>query len=105
MTVWTPRHPQIYFTCSVFVCEVDNPFSRCAQGCVSTEAFRRRKRELGKETSGHQITQGPLQFVSEAIPHAAIENKYAAVMHNYSDVMLYAEMDMYSERIDMPEPG
>ncbi|XP_024118952.1 uncharacterized protein LOC112140283 [Oryzias melastigma] len=64
---FTGNYDQVYITCSVILCEPDNPFSRCAQGCLN-EPFRRRKRGLSKETSSHYIIQGPLQFVRSAAP-------------------------------------
>ncbi|XP_037550938.1 oncoprotein-induced transcript 3 protein-like [Nematolebias whitei] len=57
-------YDQVYVTCSVILCEPGSPFSRCAQGCLS-DPSRRRRRGLNKETTGHYITQGPLQFEKE----------------------------------------
>lgn len=61
------NYDQVYITCSVILCEKDNPFSRCSQGCVenANEARRRRRRGLSKETMDHHITQGPFRFVDE----------------------------------------
>ncbi|XP_041835172.1 uncharacterized protein LOC121635843 [Melanotaenia boesemani] len=66
------NYDQVFITCSVIMCEPENPFSRCAQGCV-TEPSRRRRRGLSKETSSHYITQGPLQFVGPSAAMAAEE--------------------------------
>lgn len=61
------NNEQVYITCSVILCEKDNPFSRCAQGCVenANQARRRRRRALTKETMDHYITQGPFRFVED----------------------------------------
>ncbi|XP_015252200.1 PREDICTED: uncharacterized protein LOC107098855 [Cyprinodon variegatus] len=67
-------YDQVYITCSVILCEPGNPFSRCAQGCLS-EPSRRRRRGLSMETMGHYITQGPLQLVGSASPNAVQEDK------------------------------
>ncbi|XP_029354288.1 uncharacterized protein LOC115041120 [Echeneis naucrates] len=72
-----PLLNQVYITCSVILCEPDNPFSRCAQGCLENPS-RRRRRGLGMETVDHYITQGPLQFVRSAVPNDA--NKDDSVM-------------------------
>ncbi|XP_035991730.1 CUB and zona pellucida-like domain-containing protein 1 [Fundulus heteroclitus] len=70
-------YDQVYITCSVILCEPGNPFSRCAQGCVS-EPSRRRRRGLSMETAEHYITQGPLQLVGPAGPGAAKAKKINA---------------------------
>uniref|UniRef100_A0A1A8BTX5 ZP domain-containing protein n=1 Tax=Nothobranchius kadleci TaxID=1051664 RepID=A0A1A8BTX5_NOTKA len=67
---------QVYITCSVILCEPGSPFSRCSQGCLSNPS-RRRRRGLSKETTGHYITQGPLQFVDLAPPIPPKEEKSA----------------------------
>ncbi|MED6265002.1 hypothetical protein CHARACLAT_021018, partial [Characodon lateralis] len=67
-------YDQVYITCSVILCEPGNPFSRCAQGCLK-EPSRRRRRGLSMETTGHYITQGPLQLVGSAGPNVAKEDK------------------------------
>ncbi|XP_059202401.1 uncharacterized protein LOC131981894 [Centropristis striata] len=69
---FTGNFDQVYITCSVILCERGSSFSRCAQGCLAPSS-RRRKRTLSKETFGHYITQGPLQFVGPAFPNAAVE--------------------------------
>ncbi|XP_008295628.1 deleted in malignant brain tumors 1 protein-like [Stegastes partitus] len=68
---FTGNYDQVYVTCSVILCEPESPFSRCAQGCVKDPSRRRRRRGLSKETVGHYITQGPLQFVRQEVPSAA----------------------------------
>ncbi|KAM9319137.1 uncharacterized protein KZ484_023434 [Pholidichthys leucotaenia] len=68
------NYDQVYITCSVILCEPESPFSRCAQGCLS-DASRRRKRELSRETASHYITQGPLRFVEDDSPNPVKEDK------------------------------
>uniref|UniRef100_A0A3P8RJV8 ZP domain-containing protein n=1 Tax=Amphiprion percula TaxID=161767 RepID=A0A3P8RJV8_AMPPE len=68
-----PASLQVYVTCSVILCEPGSQFSRCAQGCLKDPSRRRRRRGLSKETVGHYITQGPLQFVGQPGPKAAEE--------------------------------
>ncbi|KAK7912648.1 hypothetical protein WMY93_012859 [Mugilogobius chulae] len=59
------NNDQVYITCSVILCEKNNEFSRCSQGCVET---------VSKETEDHRITQGPFRFVGEAL--APNDNDY-----------------------------
>lgn len=63
------EYDQVYITCSVILCEKDNDFSRCSQGCVknANQARRRRRRSLSKETGDHSITQGPFRFVEDDV--------------------------------------
>ncbi|XP_014884808.1 uncharacterized protein LOC106945565 [Poecilia latipinna] len=68
------NYDQVYIICNVILCEPGNPFSRCAQGCLS-EPSRRRRRGLSMETTGHYITQGPLQVVGPAGPSSPAEHK------------------------------
>nr|XP_057933858.1 uncharacterized protein LOC131132337 [Doryrhamphus excisus] len=65
---------QVYFTCSVLMCDINNPFSRCAMGCQN-EAFRRRRRSVALQSSMRSLTQGPFQFVSEALPGAFAQRR------------------------------
>ncbi|XP_029576406.1 uncharacterized protein LOC115166768 isoform X1 [Salmo trutta] len=67
---FTGSYDQVYLTCTVILCEVGNPNSRCGQGCLNT-ASRRRRRDLPiGETDRHYITQGPFRVVREAQPSA-----------------------------------
>ncbi|XP_044057024.1 uncharacterized protein LOC122878364 [Siniperca chuatsi] len=70
---FTGNFDQVYITCSVILCEAGSPFSRCAQGCLK-DPSRRRRRGLSRETVSHYVTQGPLQFVSQAVLNAAVDN-------------------------------
>jgi hypothetical protein len=61
---------QVFLTCTVILCEVGNPNSRCDQGCLN-KASRRRRRDLPNgETDRHYITQGPFRVVRETQPSA-----------------------------------
>nr|XP_020511710.1 uncharacterized protein LOC110000715 [Labrus bergylta] len=85
---FTGNYDQVYITCSVILCEIGSPFSRCAQGCLK-EPSRRRKRAVGKETVGHSITQGPLRFVSQAVPEVAVDEDDVMIMNDVMpDVMI-----------------
>lgn len=78
---FTGNYDQVYITCSVILCEPGSQFSRCAQGCLKDPSRRRRRRSLSKETMGHYITQGPLQFVGQPVPKA-VEDELDVVMQN-----------------------
>ncbi|XP_035507868.1 uncharacterized protein LOC118320851 [Morone saxatilis] len=71
---FTGNYDQVYITCSVILCEPGSSFSRCAQGCLKDASRRRRKRELTKETDSHYIIQGPLRFVGQGVPSAAVDD-------------------------------
>ncbi|KAK6294110.1 hypothetical protein J4Q44_G00349400 [Coregonus suidteri] len=67
---FTGSYDQVYLTCTVILCELGNPNSRCAQGCLN-KGLQRRRRELPNgETDRHYITQGPFLVVREAQPGA-----------------------------------
>ncbi|XP_041645660.1 oncoprotein-induced transcript 3 protein-like [Cheilinus undulatus] len=78
---FTGNYDQVYITCSVILCESSSPFSRCAQGCLK-EPSRRRRSTLSKETVGHSITQGPLRFVRQAVPEAAVDEDEVMMMNS-----------------------
>lgn len=78
---FTGNFDQVYITCSVILCESSSPFSRCAQGCLK-EPSRRRRSTLGKETYGHLITQGPLRFVRQTVPEAAVDEEEVMMMNS-----------------------
>ncbi|XP_038149454.1 CUB and zona pellucida-like domain-containing protein 1 isoform X2 [Cyprinodon tularosa] len=57
-------HEEVYITCSVLLCESDNPEARCSQGCIESDSWdKRRKRDAAAQTSSHFISQGPLHLV------------------------------------------
>ncbi|CAN9506617.1 unnamed protein product [Ophioblennius macclurei] len=59
---FTGDYDQVYITCTVLLCEANSSASRCAQGCLQ-DAVGRRRRSLDRQTQGHEVTQGPLQFI------------------------------------------
>ncbi|XP_039510267.1 uncharacterized protein LOC120464801 isoform X2 [Pimephales promelas] len=60
------RHDQVFISCSVILCEANNPNTRCSQGCTnSTSAppsHHHHKREAPIQTSSHFVSQGPLRL-------------------------------------------
>ncbi|XP_073709984.1 uncharacterized protein [Misgurnus anguillicaudatus] len=59
-------HDQVFISCSVILCEVNNPHTRCSQGCTNTTvpppSHHHHKREAPIQTSSHSISQGPLRL-------------------------------------------
>ncbi|CAH2326039.1 Hypothetical predicted protein [Pelobates cultripes] len=58
-------YEEVYVSCTVILCKLGDPNTRCAQGCTSksseTNAHRRR-RSLTSESLQHFISQGPLRM-------------------------------------------
>ncbi|KAM9367046.1 uncharacterized protein ABDE67_006183 [Symphorus nematophorus] len=86
---FTGNYDQVYITCSCILCEPGSPFSRCAQGCLK-DASRRRRRGLAKETAGHYVTQGPLLFVGQPVPNAAVDDDIGDDVMKKSDTPIAA---------------
>ncbi|XP_077375411.1 uncharacterized protein LOC144017569 [Festucalex cinctus] len=102
---------QVYITCTVLMCDVNDPLSRCAMGCLN-EQFRRRRRAAGMRTSIQSLTQGPFQFVNEAVPSGAVhhnnsEVKIADAEMTQADVRKNTVMVDVMEKSDttMPDSG
>ncbi|XP_077449135.1 uncharacterized protein LOC144068451 isoform X1 [Stigmatopora argus] len=76
---------QVYVTCSVFMCDVNDPFSRCAMGCLD-KRFRRRRQAASKQFSIQSLTQGPFQFVTEDFSRAALQHNNG--LRNIADVQM-----------------
>ncbi|XP_051953500.1 uncharacterized protein LOC127623210 [Xyrauchen texanus] len=59
-------HDQVYISCSVILCEANNPNTRCSQGCVDSTvappSHHHHKREAPIQTSSHFVSQGPLRL-------------------------------------------
>nr|XP_055029607.1 mucin-5AC-like [Misgurnus anguillicaudatus] len=59
-------HDQVFISCSIIICEVNNPATRCSQGCtnttVSPPSHHHHKREAPIQTASHLISQGPLRL-------------------------------------------
>ncbi|XP_035991564.1 CUB and zona pellucida-like domain-containing protein 1 [Fundulus heteroclitus] len=57
-------HEEVYITCSILLCEIGFPGTRCSQGCIRSDTWNnRRKRDAPAETSSHSISQGPLRLI------------------------------------------
>ncbi|KAK2869746.1 hypothetical protein Q8A67_024138 [Cirrhinus molitorella] len=55
------QYDQVFITCSIILCQANNPNTRCAKGC--TNNFHNvRKREAAIQTGSHFISQGPLRL-------------------------------------------
>ncbi|XP_068506585.1 uncharacterized protein [Syngnathus scovelli] len=101
-------HDQVYITCKVLMCDVNDPLSRCTMGCLN-EQFRRRRRAVGMQTSTQSLTQGPFQFVSKAVPSGTVhhnnsEMKKAEIIQ--VDVRKNDDMDFVDnmKKSDVPMP-
>ncbi|KAK2894451.1 hypothetical protein Q8A67_011680 [Cirrhinus molitorella] len=68
---FTGGFDEVYISCSVILCAKGSINSRCAQGCLS-ESARRRRRDVSQETARHYITQGPLRMLRQT--HDAASN-------------------------------
>ncbi|XP_048024074.1 zona pellucida sperm-binding protein 2-like [Megalobrama amblycephala] len=59
-------HDQVYISCSIIICEANNPNTRCSQGCVNSTfappSHHHHKREASIQTGSHLISQGPLRL-------------------------------------------
>ncbi|XP_051579969.1 CUB and zona pellucida-like domain-containing protein 1 isoform X2 [Myxocyprinus asiaticus] len=59
-------HDQVFISCLIIICEVNNPNTRCSQGCINSTVapptHHHSKREAPIQTDSHFISQGPLQL-------------------------------------------
>ncbi|CAM4579821.1 unnamed protein product [Leuciscus chuanchicus] len=59
-------HDQVFISCSVIMCEANNPNTRCSQGCTNSTtappSHHHRKREAPIQTGSHFVSQGPLRL-------------------------------------------
>ncbi|XP_051953227.1 CUB and zona pellucida-like domain-containing protein 1 [Xyrauchen texanus] len=57
---------QVFISCSIIICEANNPNTRCSQGCINSTvaplSHHHHKREAPLQTSSHFISQGPLRL-------------------------------------------
>ncbi|KAM4702806.1 CUB and zona pellucida-like domain-containing protein 1 [Rhinophrynus dorsalis] len=59
-------HPSVYLQCRVVICDVNDPGSRCNQGCVT-----RQRRDLGSNNWKANAVVGPIRLKQESeIEHA-----------------------------------
>ncbi|XP_059362902.1 CUB and zona pellucida-like domain-containing protein 1 [Carassius carassius] len=63
-------HDQVFISCSIIICQANNPNTRCSQGCVNNTvappAQHQHKREAPIQTGIHFISQGPLRLKRSA---------------------------------------
>ncbi|KTF82630.1 hypothetical protein cypCar_00034345 [Cyprinus carpio] len=61
---------QVFISCSIIICEANNPNTRCSQGCVNSTvappAHHHHKREAPIQSASHFISQGPLRLKRSA---------------------------------------
>ncbi|XP_028440608.1 ZP domain-containing protein-like [Perca flavescens] len=61
-------HDQVYISCSVIICRLGRPDTRCSQGCINSRKRRDdqqhhlTKREVVTQSSRHFVSQGPLRL-------------------------------------------
>ncbi|KAK7124081.1 hypothetical protein R3I93_022249 [Phoxinus phoxinus] len=64
------QYDQVFISCSIIICQANNPNTRCAQGCtngtVIASSSHVHKREAGIQTGSHFISQGPLRLKRSA---------------------------------------
>ncbi|KAL1249044.1 hypothetical protein QQF64_022362 [Cirrhinus molitorella] len=60
------QYDQVFITCSIIICQANNPNTRCAQGCTNSTqvapSSHVHKREAAIQTGSHFISQGPLRL-------------------------------------------
>uniref|UniRef100_A0A8C1T6D4 ZP domain-containing protein n=1 Tax=Cyprinus carpio TaxID=7962 RepID=A0A8C1T6D4_CYPCA len=63
-------HDQVFISCSIIICEANNPYTRCSQGCINSTvappAHHHHRREAPIQTGSHVISQGPLRLKRSA---------------------------------------
>ncbi|KAI2649298.1 CUB and zona pellucida-like domain-containing protein 1 [Labeo rohita] len=66
MNIYTSHQPNVFISCSVILCQANNPNTRCAQGCTNgtqvAQSSHVHKREAAIQTGSHFISQGPLRM-------------------------------------------
>ncbi|XP_063800729.1 uncharacterized protein LOC134968978 [Pseudophryne corroboree] len=59
-------YEEVYISCTVILCKLGEPDTRCSQGCVRNSLGdsngRRRRRSIVSESQQHFISQGPLRM-------------------------------------------
>ncbi|XP_050953720.1 CUB and zona pellucida-like domain-containing protein 1 [Labeo rohita] len=60
------QYDKVFISCSVILCQANNPNTRCAQGCTNgtqvAQSSHVHKREAAIQTGSHFISQGPLRM-------------------------------------------
>nr|XP_002667661.4 CUB and zona pellucida-like domain-containing protein 1 [Danio rerio] len=63
---FTGFQDQVFISCSIVVCEVGVPNTRCSQGCINSTvappSHNINKRDAPLQTSNHIISQGPIRL-------------------------------------------
>ncbi|KAL1257147.1 hypothetical protein QQF64_012692 [Cirrhinus molitorella] len=63
-------HDQVFISCSIIICQANNPNTRCSQGCINSTVappvHHQHKREAPIQTGSHFISQGPLRLKRSA---------------------------------------
>ncbi|XP_067276094.1 uncharacterized protein [Pseudorasbora parva] len=79
-------HDQVFISCSVILCEANNPNTRCSQGCVNSTVapsfHHHRKREAPIQTGSHLVSQGPLRL------KRSVESKVSSTVLNLNVVFI-----------------
>ncbi|XP_073686421.1 uncharacterized protein [Garra rufa] len=70
------QYDQVFISCSIILCQANNPNTRCALGCNNgtrvAPSSHVHKREAGIQTGSHFISQGPLRLRRSATLTEAI---------------------------------
>ncbi|KAF4096106.1 hypothetical protein G5714_023709 [Onychostoma macrolepis] len=60
------QYDQVFISCSIIICQANNPNTRCAQGCTNgtqvAPSSHVHKREAAIQSGSHFISQGPLRL-------------------------------------------
>ncbi|KAL0167584.1 hypothetical protein M9458_035806, partial [Cirrhinus mrigala] len=68
-------HDQVFISCSVILCEANNPNTRCSQGCINSTvappSHHVHRREAPIQTSSHLVSQGPLRLKRSVEPEVS----------------------------------
>ncbi|KAK2894454.1 hypothetical protein Q8A67_011683 [Cirrhinus molitorella] len=68
-------HDQVFISCSVILCEANNPSTRCSQGCIDTTiappSHHHHRREAPIQTGSHLVSQGPLRLKRSIEPEVS----------------------------------
>lgn len=78
---------QVFISCSIIICEANNPNTRCSQGCTNNPVppppHHHHKREAAVQTGSHFISQGPLRLrrATRKIRFACVVNAHIIIWH------------------------
>ncbi|XP_067291169.1 deleted in malignant brain tumors 1 protein-like [Pseudorasbora parva] len=64
------QYDQVFISCSIIICQANNPNTRCSQGCTNGSVIAPpshvHKRDVTIQTGRHFISQGPLRLKRSA---------------------------------------